>query len=247
MYERPELVAAHNRYWNLIRQGLRERSIDSPTELSQQADRFSAWTDPNLVLSQTCGMPYRLWLHDKVNLVGTPDFGVDACPPGYYRSAIVVRRDDEREDIQKFKTAIFAYNQTHSQSGYAAAFTHLKPYGFCFENRLEKGAHVHSARAVADGTADIAALDAVTWRLMERYDGFTRSLRVLDWTEPTPGLPYIAAATADKSLTFAAVEYAIEALEHEDRELLEIRGIVDIPKESYLAIENPNPLGDSKS
>ena len=243
MYDRPELAAAHARYWEAIRQGLADRGIDAPTDLSQEGERFSVWNDPGLILSQTCGMPYRLWLHDKVSLVGTPDYGVQGCLPGYYRSAIVVRRDDDREDLQDFKTATFAYNQTHSQSGYAAPFAHLKPYAFWFENRLEKGLHSNSARAVAEGNADIAALDAVTWRLMERYDDFAGSLRVLAWTEPTPGLPYIAAATAGRALTFAAVESAIAALEPEDRELLSLRGIVAIPKERYLAVPNPDTPG----
>ena len=240
MYHRPELAAVHARYWEAIRQGLADRGIDAPIELSQEADRLSVWNNPDLTLSQTCGMPYRLWLHDTVSLIGTPDYGVQGCPPGYYRSAIVVRRDDDREDLQDFKTATFAYNQTHSQSGYAAPFAHLKPHGFWFENRLEQGLHSNSAWAVAQGTADIAALDAVTWRLMERYDDFAGSLRVLAWTDPTPGLPYIAAATADRSLTFEAIESAIAALEPEDRELLSLRGIVDIPKERYLAVPNPD-------
>jgi len=84
MYQRPELEAANNRYWNSIRTNLADAGIDSPKNLSQDAEEFSVWKHPDLVLSQTCGMPYRIWLHDKVELVGTPDFGVEDCPPGYY-------------------------------------------------------------------------------------------------------------------------------------------------------------------
>jgi len=70
--------------------------IDSPEKLSQDAEEFSVWRHPELVLSQTCGMPYRIWLHGHVELVGTPNFGIDNCPAGYYRSALVVRADDAR-------------------------------------------------------------------------------------------------------------------------------------------------------
>lgn len=239
MYMRPELAKAHERYWQLIRNELARSGIDAPQELSQDADEFDVWTAPDLVLSQTCGMPYRLWLHDRVSLVGTPDFGLKDCPPGYYRSAIVVRADDPRDHIDAFRTARFAYNQTFSQSGYAAPYNHLKPHGFWFENRHQTHGHLFSARAVAEGEADIAALDAVSWRLIERYERFGKKLRILDWTTPTPGLPYIAGKKTNAAATFDAVATAIAALDAEDAASLGLRGLIRIPKDAYLAISNP--------
>ena len=82
MYARPQLAGAHDRFWDLIRDELGKRGIGSPKELSQTAEEFEVWTDPALVLSQTCGMPYRLWLHEKVELIGTPDYGLESCPIG---------------------------------------------------------------------------------------------------------------------------------------------------------------------
>ena len=240
MYTRPELAAAHDRYWHLIRQELAQRGIDSPETLAQDAEEFSVWTAPDLVLSQTCGMPYRLWLHDKVTLIGTPDFGLEGCPPGFYHSAIVARADDPRQRPEEFADAIFAYNQTFSQSGFAAPHNHLKPRGFWFSNHLQTHGHLVSARAVADGQADMAALDAVSWRLMQRYEGFAQDLRVVEWTEPTPGLPYIAAKRVDRQPVFEAVAAAITQLDAHDRDDLGIRGLVDIPAKAYLAIPNPD-------
>lgn len=240
MYDRPECAGAHARYWSLIRVQLAAQGIDSPARLAQEKDERSVWTDPNLVLSQTCGMPYRLWLHGKVALIGTPDFGLDGCPPGYYCSLLIVRRHEPRQTVEEFADATFAYNQTTSQSGYAAPYQHCLPYGFWFRNRRHKEQHLNSARAVANGCADIAALDAVSWRLMARFDRFASRLRVLDRTEPTPGLPYIAAATADSARTYTAVEAAIAALTDDDRDLLGIRGLVAIAPETYLAVPNPD-------
>jgi ABC-type phosphate/phosphonate transport system substrate-binding protein len=239
MYQRPELKSEHDRYWALIRKFLAEEGINSPEHLSQDEDEFYVWEHPKLVLSQTCGMPYRKWLHDKVNLIGTPDFSLEDCPPGYYRSAIVVRTDDERTDVAAFKDATFAYNQDFSQSGYAAPYWHISPLGFWFEHRLHTEQHILSAKAVAEGHADIAALDAVSWRLMQTYEPFSAKLRVLDWTPPTPGLPLIASKTANVGGTYKAVEKAISALIDADRSKLGIKGIVNIPKEDYLAVPNP--------
>jgi ABC-type phosphate/phosphonate transport system substrate-binding protein len=239
MYQRPQLVDAHNRYWQLIRKNLKDAGVDSPEHLSQDAEEFYVWKHPDLVLSQTCGMPYRTWLHDKVELVGTPDFGVKDSPPGYYRSALIVRADDPREDISEFQGGIFAYNQTFSQSGYAAPYFHLEPKGFWFEKRHQTEQHLLSAKAVAEGRADIASLDAVSWRLMVQYESFADRLRVLEWTKPTPGLPLITACGQNAQAIFDAVEKAIDQLRDIDKEDLGLKGIVKIPKDHYLAIPNP--------
>lgn len=240
MYARPQLATAHAQYWALIRKNLADAGMDSPETLSQDAEEFYVWKHPELVLSQTCGMPYRTLLHDKVQLVGTPDYGLADCPAGYYRSAIVVRADDPRTQIAAFKDAVFAFNQTISQSGYAAPFFHLKQCGFWFENRLQTNQHVGSARAVATGGADIAAIDAVTWRNIEKYESFASDLRVLDWTKPTPGLPFITALGNDAGLVLRAVRAAIAALDDDNKALLGIKGIVAIPKADYLKYSNPD-------
>ncbi len=239
MYQRPQLAATHNLLWRFIRERLAAAGIDSPVALSIDKDELSTWTDPKLVLSQTCGMPYRSLLHDRVNLVGTPDYAVDGCAPGYYRSAIVVRANDPRQHIQEFESAIFAYNDTMSQSGFAAPYWHCRPHGFWFQKRFQTQRHVDSARAVATGEADIASLDAVTWRHAERYEGFCGQLRVLDWTAPTPGLPYICSPAYEGAVIFDAVREAIAALPPEDREQLGLRDLIAIPSDTYLAFSNP--------
>lgn len=239
MYARPELEEAHRRYWALIRRALAARGVAAPEGVANAAEEFSVWEADDLVLSQTCGMPFRLRLHDKVALVGTPDFGVEGCLPGYYRSAIVVRADDARNDLLAFAAARFAYNQTISQSGFAAPYALARADGFWFENRVQSHGHVASAGMVADGRADIAAIDAVTWRFIERYDDFARDLRVLMWTPPTPGLPYITARGADVGAISEAVTEAIKALTAEDQIALGLRGLIAIPKERYLEVESP--------
>lgn len=242
MYHRPELSAAHDRWWQGIRDRLRRASIDAPDELSRDAEEFPVWRHPGLVLGQTCGMPFRLWLHPHVTLVGTPDYGLHGCAPGYYRSALVVRADDPGGDVAEFKTARFAYNQGFSQSGFAAAYWHTRPHGFFFERRLQTGSHLASARAVAEGRADIAAIDAVTWRNAQAFDPFTEGLRVLDWTVPTPGLPFITADGGKVDAVFDAVQGAIEGLCAEDAAALGVKDLVRIPKDAYLRVPDPPTL-----
>jgi len=240
MYRRPETDAALARFWNLIRDTLAGHGFNCPETLSQDTEEFSVWRDPNLVLSQTCGMPYRLYLQDRVQLVGTPDYGLADCPPGFYRSAFVVRADDPRQALTDYQDKTFAYNQTISQSGFAAPFNHLKDQ-FWFTNTLHTGAHLASARAVADGSADIASLDAVTWNIIKTYEQFAANLRVLEWTDTTPGLPLITAKHHDADAICLAVSEAIQSLNVDDKAALCLQGLVRIAKSDYLAVPNPPP------
>jgi hypothetical protein len=64
-------------------------------------------------------------------------------------------------------------------------------------------------------------------------------LRIVDRTDPTPGLPLIAARSADADACFDAVAEAIATLSAADRATLHLRGLVRIPAAAYLAIPTP--------
>jgi hypothetical protein len=70
------------------------------------------------------------------------------------------------------------------------------------------GAHAASVPLVVAGGADLAAIDAVSWRLARRFLPEAGRLRVLMLTEPTPGLPYVAAAGVDTRPHADALEAA---------------------------------------
>jgi len=239
MYDRPETASATDRLWQAIRKRLRAAGIDAPQTLNRTTPFLETWQRDDLVFSQTCGRPFRLLLHDKVTLVGTPDYGHQGCPPGYYRSAFIVRARDPKTAITDFHHARFAYNETLSQSGWAAPQCHVAAQGFQFNTTIKTGGHVNSARAVAENEADIAAIDALSWDLIKRYEGFSLDLRVLGWTSPTPGLPYITSTALLQDIIFNAVSGAIDSLDLNDRRTLRLKGLVKIPAADYLAVPNP--------
>jgi len=237
MYDRPETAAANDRLW----QGVRARLGEGPGELTRDGNPWDHWQSPDLLLSQTCGLPYRSRLYDRVNLVGTPVCDLPDCPPGHYYSVFVARRDDPRDDPRDFAGAVLAYNEALSQSGWAAPQAWAAERGVGFAETLHTGAHANSARAVAEGRADIAALDALSWRLMARTDRFAEGLRVIGRTDPTPALPWITAATRDPAPIRAALAAALAAMSAGDRDTLGISGLVEIAPEAYLAQPLPVP------
>lgn len=240
MYDFGPAMAANDRLWALIRDGMRAQGLPAPEALTRgEAAYWPAWQSPDLTLSQTCGYPFRARLHDKVTYIGTPDYGVEGAAPGHYRSVFVVRRDDPRQTLADFDGAAFAYNEALSQSGWAAPQNHAAKLGLRLPPALQSGGHRHSARAVAEGRADIAALDAVTHALLRGDEPAMAHLRVIDRTDPTPGLPLIAGPGAPADRLFDCVAKAIADLPAEDRAALHLNGLVRIPQASYLAVPNP--------
>ena len=234
MYDRPEIRESNDALWA----GIRDKLGFGPEVLDRQLDPWDIWTNPDLILAQTCGFPFRQKLHQQVKLVGTPDYGLPDCPAGYYNSVFLTRRGDDTQ-LHSYKNRIFAYNEALSQSGWAAAQTHAGRLRFQFENLQLTGSHLNSARAVAQGSADIAALDGVSWRLISKYETFAKKLMVIQTTDPTPGLPLITGLKQDPKLIFSAVSFAIRNIYPIYLRTLGIRRLVYIPAADYLAVPTP--------
>jgi ABC-type phosphate/phosphonate transport system substrate-binding protein len=227
MYDWPEVRGATDRYWAAIRDRLRAAGVDAPEALSRGLGLAEGWTHPRLVLGQTCGLPLVRELAGRVAVAGALDLGLEGCPPGWYRSAVVARADDARAALADFRGARLAVNGFDSQSGWGAILHHAAPLakrGGFFGAVAVSGAHVASVERVAAGEADLAAIDLATWRYCLRHRPAAARLRVLLLTEPTPGLPYIAAPGADVAALRAAIAGAVAALPDADRAALGIAG-----------------------
>lgn len=239
MYDWPELHAANDRLWAGIAAQLHERGVSAPNQLLREGRIWDHWQSPDLLLSQTCGFPYRTKLHASVTLVGTPDYGLDDAAPGYYYSVLVVAAD-QPGDWRDFVTRTLAINGFDSQSGFAAPLNFAHAHGLHFSDFLATGSHRESARAVAEGRADIAAIDAVTWRLITAHaPKVAARLRVAARTDATPGLPLITSPGHDAALLAGAVRTAITQMSPADKDLTGLRGLCAIAPEAYRAVPLP--------
>ena len=236
MYDMPAIQPANDRYWAAIRARLGE----GPEQLTRDRDFWEIWESPDLLLGQTCGLPYRDRLFGKVAKIATPDYGLPGCPPGHYKSLIAVRADDPRGTPQEFQSATFTFNESVSQSGWAGPMTYLSALGLTFARHIPSGAHVNSVHAIAEGRADIAGIDALTWALLCAHDPVTKQLKIIGETAPTPGLPYITALGNVTERMEQAIAAAIDDLTFEDRAALHLKGLVQIPDADYRAVPTPS-------
>ena len=133
MYDRPETRGAHDRLWQKFREAFGDTA---PAALTRGADPWEDWQHPELLLSQTCGLPYRARLYRSVTLVGTPVHDL-SCPPGHYFSVILVRAGDPTPGAVRL-----AVNEGLSQSGWAAAHEFLSTKGIKIAEVFRTGAHL---------------------------------------------------------------------------------------------------------
>lgn len=207
MYWRAENADLWRAFWSGMQdcaqaEGVTLPDLTAPEDLP--ADWYAHWLAPDLALSMTCGLPFRSRLHDKVQYVGTLDFGLGG-PAGHYHSQIITRPD------LNGPPRTLAYNSADSQSGWAAA-QEVPQRGFITDT-IATGAHAASLAAVAEGRADIACLDAVTWRIRQQVDANAARVIPAGTTRPTPGLPLITALGTDpvplrRALTAATKSFA---------------------------------------
>lgn len=237
MYDRLEMRAATDSLWQAIRAALGY----GPVQLTRHANPWLLWRDQNLLLGQTCGLPYRRQLAKHVKYVGTPDYGLKGCPPGYYASVFIASRD---ANLSEFHDKTFAYNEPLSQSGWAGPIEHLRRHSIRPSRCMRSGAHQNSARFVAEGQADFAAIDAQSWRLIKTYDPWAKDLFEIAQSDPTPGLPMICAQMFCEDELAQACTQAIASLPGSTRKILGLKGFVDVSSEVYLAMPAPVDIAE---
>jgi ABC-type phosphate/phosphonate transport system substrate-binding protein len=245
MYDRPETMGANDRLWALLRDSLRDLGQGAPDALARgDLSYMQGWLSPDLVFSQTCSLPYRAKLAGNVQIIATPDYGLQGCPAGHYRSVYIARRADGFAELDDVAGLNFAYNEALSHSGWAAPYADHAQRGLQIRPSLRTGEHVASALAVATGRADYAAVDALTWEMIKAYDSFADQLDEIGATPPSPALPFITSNKRDPAPIRAALDQAITALPAADRHTLHLKGLVDVSEVAYLSLPIPPAPAD---
>ncbi|PPE81834.1 phosphate ABC transporter substrate-binding protein [Kaistia algarum] len=191
------------RLWEGFADHLRRTGLEAPDHLDWPEDLGEHWRRPDVLLSQTCGYPLVEGLCRDVKVVGAFQLSTEGCDGFHYRSRIVVRDADAGRALTDFRGRVAAFNSTDSQSGYnslRALVAPLAERGRFFGSAIESGAHRRSLELVRSGAADLAAIDCVTFALVERFEpAELDGLCTIGWTEAAPGLPLITSGLTSRS------------------------------------------------
>ena len=246
MYGDPPVVAAATRaFWAYLRDILRGNGLaDVPERLDETIAHDAAWLDPRLLLAQTCGYPFATRLRGRVRMIATPVYDRRGCDGAMSGSFVVVRTDLRASSVGELRGRTAAINDSLSNSGMNLLRGLVAPHameGRFFGRVMETGSHVASLASVANGEADVAAIDCVTFGNLRRFaPERLAGIRILAETARTPGLPLITrAAAGDVELAMlrdALARFAVDPVAAPVRDVLGLRGFEILPEDAYDAV-----------
>lgn len=238
MYDWPEVRSATNTLWRSIAMAFARHRVAAPKVLDRSIPVAKVWRSPNLLLAQTCGLPYVRHLRDTVRVLGAMAYDLPGCRAGDYHSVLVVHQAAGISELKACRGVRVAINSEDSYSGCLALDRQIAAFceGPFFGERIPTGSHRQSIRAVARGIADLAAIDCVTWALACKHEPATERVRVIGTTNSRPGLPLITSrlrSDADCEALQTALEEAVAQLEKRSRDALRLLAFVRKKETDY--------------
>ena len=245
MYDLPELQEANDVFWRAIADRLVANGVpEVPNTLTRPSDLAALWRRDGLLLGQTCGYPLMKEGAGRFTIVATPVYHAEGCEGPFHRSAIVVARNSRAGHLGDLRGARCAINDWGSNTGMNLLRARLAPLaerGRFLGGVLLTGSHRQSLTLVAEGGADVAAIDCVTLALLRRIaPDLTAKVRILDWSSPSPALPLITARDSEPALVEllrttlddVAADPALAGV----RKALLIDGFERLPQDAYHAV-----------
>jgi ABC-type phosphate/phosphonate transport system substrate-binding protein len=238
----PPVAAATRALWAYLGGRLRKAGMrDVPRRLDETIAHDAAWLDPRLLIAQTCGYPFALRLRGRVRIVATPVYDHPGCDGATSGSFVVVRAGAPAKSVVDLRGRVAAINDPFSNSGTNLLRRLVAPHavgGRFFGGVIESGSHAASLAMVANGTADVAAIDCVTYGNIARFaPRRLAGVRVLAETAKTAALPLITraeASDAEVALLRDALAHATrDALLAPARATLGLRGFSLLPESAY--------------
>ena len=220
MYDFPWTAAANDALWASISARLNLAGVRAPARLTRGGDLAALWRDPGLVFGQTCGYPYVTSLKDSVTLVATPEYSFPGCEGACHRSFIIRPVGDPRRALDEFRGGSAALNAHDSNTGMNLFRATLAPISLAapfFRAIRLTGSHEASVEAVAEGRADLASIDCVSFALLKRgRPDLIERVAVVAESPLSPNLPFIASGSLPAPTLVAIRQALFAALDDPD-------------------------------
>jgi ABC-type phosphate/phosphonate transport system substrate-binding protein len=195
-YDLPPLQPGLDAFWSVLRRELHRLSaplssdrlpLPLPDRLDRHTPLIEQWASPGLLLSQCCGPDLFTPQARGLVPIARPVFSDLTCTPGQYFSYIVSASGREPESRQSAGTGRFVINSASSRSGCAALFEWASANGVdCDQEVLISGAHAGSLEYLRNGAADLAAIDAHSWPLLD-----SRGITIIGRSTEAPTPPFV--------------------------------------------------------
>ncbi len=215
MYDFPEARAATDAWWAGLSRHLASSGVASiPNSLLRRDDLIEQWTDPALLISQTCGYLLAGDLRSALQPVATPHYTVPGCRGPDYASVILVRESHPATELEDLRGSIAVYSRLYSHAGYNALRAIIAPLAGgrpFFSNVIGSGSHIDSIGLLAAGAGDIATVCSVIYAFVARWrPEVLAGTRAFGYTPLAPAPPYVAPVGATRQ-RIAQLRFAFAA------------------------------------
>ncbi|MDT0683476.1 hypothetical protein RM543_12335 [Roseicyclus sp. F158] len=206
--------------WSLIRDHLRERAITAPGEL-EDVRPTQVIGDEHLLLAEIPAHAY-LSNRDDLTLLGTFDRDIDGVPAGFSCRVLLKRLGEETPEGPVAAT----------DASLAEIFDRIPSKA---ETPTE------AARAVAEGTADLAAMDVAEWRRIRHADpDLAENLEEAARSDALAGPALVTRQDRLAGALRVAIAAAVTSLPPETRSSLGIAGLLGVTDAAYDRMASQN-------
>jgi len=204
----------------------------------------SVLRDPELFIGHSCGYPLVKYLQDAVSPFCVPVFDVSGVEGNLYSSRFIVAAESDIGSLAECSGRIVAINNRDSNSGMNVlrhAIAKLNPAGPFFTSVVNSGGHLQSLTAVAENRADVAAIDCVSFQLIEdRWPELTARVRSIGNSIKTCGLPLVMPnanlPSTDTRQILVALNEALKQLNPRLRQQLHLSHFASVSLGDYQSI-----------
>jgi ABC-type phosphate/phosphonate transport system substrate-binding protein len=204
--------------------------------------------EPGLWFGHTCGYPLMTQLKDYVSPFCVPLFDVPGTDGRFYSSRIIVGADSDIDSVEASRGRVAVMNNPDSNSGMnvlrhavAGVFDSMSDSNGFFARVVTSGGHLHSLEAVANGSADIAAIDCVSYQLIADWrPELCADIRIIGESVKTCGLPLVMThadmAASDTGTMIGNLNQALELCDDVVRDTLHLTGFAGVRLDDYSSI-----------
>ncbi len=205
MYDLPQLKPATDAFWHAIAKRLTDGGVTAvPASLTRMDDYQGGWRNPDLLLGQACGYPLVKQFKSTVQIVATPIYGSSGCDGFEHASFFITNAKAKYQTLRDLRGTICAINGFDSNTGMnllRAAIAPIAGGNPFFRSVTVTGSHHKSLEAVAEGRADIAAIDCVSFAHFARFEPeLTERVSKIGQSIRTAAPPYITAGKTDAGI-----------------------------------------------
>lgn len=235
-----ELKLAWQQLFNILIE-LLEVGGDEQISLRFDSDQ-ALLRDPALMFGHTCGYPLMTCWKDRLHPFCVPVFDVPGSEGKLYSSRFIVGANSGIASLADCSGKVAAINAPDSNSGmnvFRYAISNLKPARRFFSGVITTGGHLHSLEAVANRQADIAAIDCVSYQLIQDCrPELVEQVRSIGFSVKTCGLPFVVPGpgTSDTKMLIENLNRALASAPDSVREKLHLLSFEPVTLGDYQAI-----------